>query len=175
MQTLVLQGQWRHHPRRTVLLSLSPRLTRLTATLRIGRTPLIPPLPPILVNRSTQELVSIRCLSNNLVPDPSAITCLSVNEDYFLSVQTCWFVFLKNGYALKYISSFRFVCCVMVAIPLAATLFTAIIRWQRDKEVRPSAESSCLGSDLDLYGTMRTTSSSSSQPAPFTMEEDGHG
>lgn len=84
-------------------------------------------------------------------------------------------LFFLNGYALKYISSFRFVCCVMVAIPLAATLFTAIIRWQRDKEVRPSAESSCSGSELDLYGTMRTTSSSSSQPAPFTMEENGHG
>lgn len=63
----------------------------------------------------------------------------------------------------------------MAAVPLAATLFTAIIRWQQNKEVRPSAEASCLGSDLNLYGAMRTTGSSSSEPAPFTMEGNSNG
>lgn len=96
MQTLVLQGQWQQDSPGTLLLSLSPRFTFLTAKLQIAQTSLIPPLPPILVNESTQELVSIRCLSNNLVPDPSAITCLSVNEVYFLSVQTCFCFFLKR-------------------------------------------------------------------------------
>ncbi|CAF97150.1 unnamed protein product [Tetraodon nigroviridis] len=135
VQTLVLQGQWQQDLRGTALLPHSPRATFLLAKLQIGPTSLIPPLPLILVNESTQELVSIRCLSNILVPD-------------------------------------TFVCCVMVAIPLAATLLTAMIRWQRDKEVMPSAESSRLGSDLNLYGTMRTTGSSRSEPAPFTMEEN---
>lgn len=63
----------------------------------------------------------------------------------------------------------------MAAIPLAATLFTAIISWQQNKEVRPSAEASCLGADLNLYGAMRTTGSSSSEPAPFTMEGNSNG
>lgn len=63
----------------------------------------------------------------------------------------------------------------MAAIPLAATVFTAIIRWQRNKELRPSAEASCLGSALNLYGAMRTTGSSRSEPAPFTMEGDSTG
>lgn len=39
---------------------------------------LIPPLPSILVNETTQELVSIRCLSNTIVPQASDIICLSV-------------------------------------------------------------------------------------------------
>lgn len=62
----------------------------------------------------------------------------------------------------------------MVAIPLAATLLTAILRRQRNKEVRRPAESSCLGSDLNLYGTMRTAGSFRSEPAPFTMEENSN-
>lgn len=152
-----------------VLSSHSPPFAFLPAKLQIGQTSLIPPLPPILVNESTQELVSIRCLSNILAPDASAITCLSVNGDYFLSV------LLKKCFTVKYVSSFRFVCCVMVAIPLAATFFTAIIRWQRNKELRPSAESSCLGSLLNLYGTMRTTGSPSREPASFTMKENSEG
>lgn len=65
----------------------------------------------------------------------------------------------------------RFVCCVMVAIPLGATLFTAIIRLQRNREVSP--KSSCLHSDLSLYGTMRTSGSSSSDSNTFTLEENG--
>lgn len=79
------------------------------------------------------------------------------------------------GGTLKPISSFRFVCCVMVAIPLAATLFTAIIRWRRNKEVSPSPESSCLRSDLNLYGTAKTNGPSGCEPAPFTMEENSNG
>uniref|UniRef100_A0A8C4H3T9 O-acyltransferase like n=1 Tax=Dicentrarchus labrax TaxID=13489 RepID=A0A8C4H3T9_DICLA len=34
-----------------------------------------------------------------------------------------------------------------ISIPLAATLYTAIIRWQRNREVSPTAESSCLNTD----------------------------
>uniref|UniRef100_A0A3Q3VMK2 Uncharacterized protein n=1 Tax=Mola mola TaxID=94237 RepID=A0A3Q3VMK2_MOLML len=54
----------------------------------------------------------------------------------------------------------HFVCCVMVAIPLTATLFTAIMRWQRNREVSPAAESSSLNFSLNLYGTLKTNGSS---------------
>lgn len=81
---------------------------------------------------------------------------------------------VHEGGTLKYISSSRFVCCVMVAIPLAATLFAAIIKWRRNKEVSPSAESSCLHSELNLYGTMKSEGSSGTEPAPSTMEENSN-
>ncbi len=60
----------------------------------------------------------------------------------------------------------------MVAIPLAATLFTAIIRWQRNREVRPTAESSCLNTGLNLYGTLKTNGSSGGEINSSTSEEN---
>lgn len=62
----------------------------------------------------------------------------------------------------------------MVAIPLAATLFAAIIKWRRNKEVSPSAKSSCLHSELKLYGTMKSEGSCRTEPAPSTMEENSN-
>lgn len=132
---------------------------------------MIPPLPSILVNETTQELVSIRCLSNTVVPGASDIACLSVKPLVF---SVCEHTVVHEGGTLKHISSFRFVCCVMVAIPLAATFFTAIIKWRRNKEVSPSAESSCLHSELNLYGTTKTDGSSGTEPAPSMMEENSN-
>lgn len=63
----------------------------------------------------------------------------------------------------------------MVAIPLAATVFTAIMRWQRSREVSPTAESSRLNTDLHLYGTMKTNGPSSSEINSNTFEENGNG
>lgn len=51
----------------------------------------------------------------------------------------------------------------MVAIPLAASLFTAIAGWQRNREVRPAEELSCLKTGLGLYGTMKNNRSSSQE------------
>ncbi|XP_030004245.1 O-acyltransferase like protein [Sphaeramia orbicularis] len=96
---------------------------------QLGQTSLIPPLPSILINQSTQEMIMTHCLSNTITPDASDVTCL-------------------------------FVCCIMVAIPLAATLLTVIIRRKRDREVDPVGESSCLNTGLDLYGTLRANPSS---------------
>uniref|UniRef100_UPI0037E86879 O-acyltransferase like protein n=1 Tax=Semicossyphus pulcher TaxID=241346 RepID=UPI0037E86879 len=115
----------------------------LYGRLQYGQTSLIPPLPAILVNESTQEMIMTHCLSNTISPDASDITCL-------------------------------FVCCVMVAIPLAATLFTAIIRWQRSREVSPAAESSCLNTGLNLYGTLKTNGSSRSEINSSTIEENNN-
>ncbi len=70
--------------------------------------------------------------------------------------------------------SCRFVCCVMVAVPLAATLFTAIIRRQQNREVSPTAESSCLNSGLNVYGTLKTNSSSCSRIDCNTSEENSN-
>ncbi|XP_074547071.1 O-acyltransferase like protein [Halichoeres trimaculatus] len=96
--------------------------------LQYGQMSLIPPLPHILANDSTQEMIMTHCLSSMITPDASDITCL-------------------------------FVCCMMVALPLAATLFTALIKWQRSREISPAAECSCLNTSLSLYGTMRTNNS----------------
>lgn len=62
----------------------------------------------------------------------------------------------------------------MVVIPLAATLFTAVIRWQRNREVSPTAESSCLNSGLNLYGTLKTNGSSSNEINSSTLEENSN-
>ncbi|XP_044030923.1 O-acyltransferase like protein isoform X1 [Siniperca chuatsi] len=115
----------------------------LYGKLQFGQTSLIPPLPAILVNQSTQEMIMTHCLSNTIAPDASDVTCL-------------------------------FVCCVMVAIPLAATLFTAMIRWQRNREVSPTAESSCLNTGLNLYGTLMTNGSSSIEMNSSTLEENSN-
>ncbi|XP_072310919.1 O-acyltransferase like protein [Eucyclogobius newberryi] len=56
--------------------------------------------------------------------------------------------------------TFLFVCCLMVAIPLAASLFTAITTRQRNREVGPEEQSSSLKTGLGLYGTMTNNSSS---------------
>uniref|UniRef100_A0A3Q1FIM1 O-acyltransferase like protein-like n=1 Tax=Acanthochromis polyacanthus TaxID=80966 RepID=A0A3Q1FIM1_9TELE len=107
--------------------------------LRFGQMSLVPPLPSILVNQSTQEMIMTHCLPQTIAPDASDVTCLSV-------------------------------CCIMVAVPLAATLFTAIIRWQRNREVSPTVESSRLSPGLNLYGTLNTNNSSSSDGNSSTSE-----
>ncbi|TNN85281.1 Nose resistant to fluoxetine protein 6 [Liparis tanakae] len=116
----------------------------LDGRLQMGQNSLIPPLPPILVNQSTQEMIMTHCLSNAIAPDASDVTCLVV-------------------------------CCVMVALPLAATLFTAIIRWQKNREVRPTqAESVCLNTELNLYGTLTTNGSSTSDINSGASEDNGN-
>ncbi|XP_060936507.1 O-acyltransferase like protein-like [Limanda limanda] len=64
-----------------------------------------------------------------------------------------------------------FVCCVVVTIPLAATLLTAIIRWKRNREVSPSLESSSINTELNLYGTLKSNGSSGSEWDGGTLEE----
>ncbi|XP_020498672.2 O-acyltransferase like protein [Labrus bergylta] len=113
----------------------------LYGRLEYGQTSLIPPLPHILVNESTQELIMTHCMSNTITPDASDITCL-------------------------------FVCCLMVAVPLVATLFTTLIRRQRSREVSPAEESSSLNASLGLYGTMKTNGSSSIEINSNTPEEN---
>ncbi|XP_060926685.1 O-acyltransferase like protein-like [Limanda limanda] len=66
------------------------------------------------------------------------------------------------------------VCCVMVTIPLAATLLTAIIRWKKHREVSPSLESSSINTDLNPmgpYGTLKSNGSSGSERNSGTLEE----
>ncbi|KAM9307098.1 LOW QUALITY PROTEIN: O-acyltransferase like protein [Pholidichthys leucotaenia] len=88
---------------------------------------LLQPLPHILVNESTQQIITTHCLTKTVSPDASAVTCL-------------------------------FVCCVMVAVPLAATLFTALMRWHRNREVSPTVESSPLTTGTHFYGSLKTNS-----------------
>ncbi|CAB1441975.1 unnamed protein product [Pleuronectes platessa] len=64
-----------------------------------------------------------------------------------------------------------FVCSVMVAIPLAATLLTAIIRWKKNREVSPSLESSSVNTGLNLYGTLKSNGSSGSERNGGSLEE----
>ncbi|CAB1445237.1 unnamed protein product [Pleuronectes platessa] len=68
-----------------------------------------------------------------------------------------------------------FVCSVMVAIPLAATLLTAIIRWKKNREVSPSLESSSINTGLNLYGTLKSNGSSGSERNGGSLEERGGG
>lgn len=50
----------------------------LTGNLHTDQMSLIPPLPPILLNQSSQEMIMTHCLSNTSAPDASDVTCLSV-------------------------------------------------------------------------------------------------
>ncbi|XP_061658016.1 O-acyltransferase like protein [Syngnathoides biaculeatus] len=47
-------------------------------TFKMGHVSLIPPLPSILVNESTQEMFMTHCLSDSIAPDASDVTCLFV-------------------------------------------------------------------------------------------------
>ncbi|XP_054613448.1 O-acyltransferase like protein [Dunckerocampus dactyliophorus] len=109
-------------------------------TFKYGHLSLIPPLPAILVNESTQDMIMTHCLSKTVNPDAADITCL-------------------------------FMCCIMIAIPLAATLFIATIRWQRNRAVMPSVESTCLNTGLNLYGTLKTKSSTGEEMNGREIEE----
>ncbi|XP_055720192.1 O-acyltransferase like protein [Salvelinus fontinalis] len=97
--------------------------------------------------------------------------CLSHTGAPDLSVVTCLFV-----------------CCALVAVPLTATLFVAIVRWQRNREVGPGVESSSLKTrDPNLYGTLISNGTSSgggsnscsgqldSQMEQYTEEEEEEG
>lgn len=166
-----------------------------TDQLQFNQMSLIPPLPSILVNQSTQEMIMTHCLSSKIAPDTSDITCLSV-YDYTALTFFYWFICIctsirvtcaakmsissyvqafSSGHLVFVLSNFifscRFVCCVMVAIPLGATLLTAMIRWQWKRKVEPTLESSCLNAALNLYGTLKTSSSSSSETNSWSSEE----
>ncbi|XP_062268351.1 O-acyltransferase like protein-like isoform X2 [Platichthys flesus] len=64
-----------------------------------------------------------------------------------------------------------FVCSMMVAIPLTATLLTAILRWKKNREVSPSLESSSINTGLNLYGTLKSNGSSGSERNGGSLEE----
>lgn len=81
----------------------------------------------------------------------------------------------KFQFKVTYLLPLRFVCCLMVAIPLAATLHTAIISWHRNKGVSPTAESLCLNSSLNLYGTLENKGSSANDINADTLGESGEG
>uniref|UniRef100_A0A672YYI4 O-acyltransferase like n=1 Tax=Sphaeramia orbicularis TaxID=375764 RepID=A0A672YYI4_9TELE len=45
---------------------------------QLGQTSLIPPLPSILINQSTQEMIMTHCLSNTITPDASDVTLIFI-------------------------------------------------------------------------------------------------
>ncbi|XP_049594831.1 O-acyltransferase like protein isoform X1 [Syngnathus scovelli] len=108
-------------------------------TFKMGHISLVPPLPSILVNESTQEMFMTHCLSDTVAPDASDVACL-------------------------------FICCAMLAIPLAATLFSATVRWNRNQAVMPTTESDCLNTGLNQYGTLKTNGSLGSEVNGTTTE-----
>lgn len=66
----------------------------------------------------------------------------------------------------------RFVCCVMIAVPLAATLFTAMVKSERSATVNPMVEFSHVNNGLNMYGTLKTNGSSSTEMQSSTLEEN---
>uniref|UniRef100_A0A3B4WWQ4 O-acyltransferase like protein-like n=1 Tax=Seriola lalandi dorsalis TaxID=1841481 RepID=A0A3B4WWQ4_SERLL len=60
----------------------------LTGRLQFGQTSLIPPLPSILVNQSTQEMIMTHCLSRAIAPDASDVICLSVYDFIYSTSHT---------------------------------------------------------------------------------------
>uniref|UniRef100_A0A3B5AGI9 Nose resistant to fluoxetine protein 6-like n=1 Tax=Stegastes partitus TaxID=144197 RepID=A0A3B5AGI9_9TELE len=53
---------------------------QILVLLRFGQMSLVPPLPSILVNQSTQEMIMTHCLPQTIAPDASDVTCLSVYD-----------------------------------------------------------------------------------------------
>ena len=76
----------------TCFVLLVTYFTFLTGRLQFGQMSLIPPLPPILVNQSTQEMIMTHCLPNTIAPDASGVICLSVVSIYISRVNSV-FVF----------------------------------------------------------------------------------
>ncbi|XP_053744262.1 O-acyltransferase like protein-like [Synchiropus splendidus] len=81
----------------------------LEGRLKFREISLIPPLPSVLINDSTQHVVGTHCLSKTVQPDPSGIACLVL-------------------------------CCVLVTLPLAATLITAVKNEQLRRKVPVALE-----------------------------------
>ena len=65
----------------------------------------------------------------------------------------------------------RFVCCAMVAVPLAATVLIAIIKWQLNREVSPGVESSSLSTNPNMYGTLMHNGSPSVDINHCTLQQ----
>ncbi|KAM4719439.1 O-acyltransferase like protein [Anableps anableps] len=61
------------------------------------------------------------------------------------------------------------VCCVMVAIPLVATLFTALRKFEQSSTVSPTTEVS----HLNFYGTLKSNDLSTNKINGRTLEENG--
>uniref|UniRef100_A0A1A8BTV4 O-acyltransferase like n=1 Tax=Nothobranchius kadleci TaxID=1051664 RepID=A0A1A8BTV4_NOTKA len=66
-----------------------------------------------------------------------------------------------------------FVCCAMIAVPLAATLFTAMVRSERSGPDSPNVEFSHLNSEPNVYGALKTSDSSSREMNGSAGENDG--
>ncbi|XP_067106361.1 O-acyltransferase like protein [Osmerus mordax] len=64
-----------------------------------------------------------------------------------------------------------FVCCAMVAVPLAATVLIAIIKWQLKREVSPGVESSSLSTNPNMYGTLMHNGSPSVDINQCTLQQ----
>uniref|UniRef100_A0A3Q2XX92 O-acyltransferase like protein-like n=1 Tax=Hippocampus comes TaxID=109280 RepID=A0A3Q2XX92_HIPCM len=97
---------------------------------KIGHASLIPPFPSILVNESTQEMFMAHCLSDTVDLIIYSTSPFTLRSHPFYG---------------------RFVCCTMLAIPLAATLFSATARWRQNRDVMPTTESACLNAGLNQY------------------------
>ncbi|XP_070408475.1 O-acyltransferase like protein isoform X3 [Nothobranchius furzeri] len=66
-----------------------------------------------------------------------------------------------------------FVCCAMIAVPLAATLFTAMVRSERSGPDSPNVQFSHLNSGPNVYGALKTSDSSSREMNGSAGENDG--
>lgn len=60
----------------------------------------------------------------------------------------------------------------MIAVPLAATLYTAIVVSEPSRTVNPTLEFPHLNSDLSVYGTLKTNGLSSCERNGSTAEEN---
>ncbi|XP_035996607.1 O-acyltransferase like protein [Fundulus heteroclitus] len=106
--------------------------------LQFNQRSLLSPLPPILTNQSSQEMIMTHCLADAVATDASDIACMCV-------------------------------CCVMLAIPLAATLYTAFRRSEQSNTVGPTTEFS----QLNFYGTLNSNGLSGNEKNGGTLEENG--
>ncbi|XP_032424958.1 O-acyltransferase like protein isoform X1 [Xiphophorus hellerii] len=106
--------------------------------LQLNQKSLLSPLPPILTNQSSRELIMTHCMADSVALDASDIACMCV-------------------------------CCVMLAIPLVATLFTALRRSELSSKVNPTIELS----HSNFYGTLKTNGLSSKEMNGGTLEENG--
>ncbi|XP_013864763.1 uncharacterized protein LOC106518174 [Austrofundulus limnaeus] len=62
----------------------------------------------------------------------------------------------------------------MIAVPLAATLFTAIVGSEPSRTVNPTLEFPHLNNDVSVYGTLKTNGLSSCEGNGSTVEENNH-
>uniref|UniRef100_A0A672YYK5 O-acyltransferase like n=1 Tax=Sphaeramia orbicularis TaxID=375764 RepID=A0A672YYK5_9TELE len=123
---------------------------------QLGQTSLIPPLPSILINQSTQEMIMTHCLSNTITPDASDVTCLLVYTWIYLSLPSTLKGFKNAPLNFKF-NLQRPKHPLVTKIIYCSKLFNTFSSVDRTSHTVQCVPQSCLQSCLQAFSLQTTT------------------